>query len=337
MTFPLTARRLFVLFSLAAVAAVVAYVALVPSGPAPATDSTPAAAVVDLITAVPDGPLILFRDGSPGTFFGRLAIVRLPLTDTTRLIAPLSCERVHYASGWGVCLITDESRLPVRHRADVFDASFAVRHSFPLTGPPIRARVAPDGRRAVLTVFETGHSYADSSFSTRTVLIETASGRRIADLEEFAVEKDGRTIKSADFNFWGITFARDGDQFFATLKTGGLSHLVHGSIDARRVSVLRTGVECPSLSPDGTTLVYKKPLVGEIGWRLHALDLAAGTERPLNQVRRSVDDQVEWFDDTHIVYHDSASQGTGVWVLSVDGVSEPRLLLPQAYSPAVQR
>ena len=337
MTSPRSARRIFLLTCLAAAAAVLAYVALVPSRSNPQPEVTPAAGVAEFITAVPDGPMMLFRDGSPGPLFGRLAIARLPLTDTARLIAPLSCERVHYAAGWGVCLITDESRLPVRHRADVFDASFERRHSFPLTGPPIRARVAPDGRRAVLTVFETGHSYADAAFSTRTVLIETASGRRIADLEAFAVEKDGRAFRSADFNFWGLTFARDGDQFFATLKTGGLSYLVHGSIDARRVSIVRAGVECPSLSPDGRTLVYKKPLAGEVGWRLHALDLAAGTERPLNQVRRSVDDQVEWYDDSHIVYHDSATQGTGVWMLSVDGVSEPRLLLPQAYSPAVQR
>jgi hypothetical protein len=336
MTSPITARRMFALVCLAAVAAVLSYVALVPSRSNTASNLTPAA-VVEFATTVPDGPFILFRDGSPGTFFGRLAIARLPLTDGARSMAPLSCERVHYAAGWGICMITDESRLPVRHRADVFDAAFERRHSIPLTGPPIRARVAPDGRRAVLTVFETGHSYADASFSTRTTVIETASGRRIADLESFAVEKDGRPFKSADFNFWGLTFARDGDQFFATLKTGGQRYLVKGSIDARRASVVRAGVECPSLSPDGRTLVYKKPLEQEVGWRLHALDLVMGTEHPLNQVRRSVDDQVEWYDDSHIVYHDSASQGTGVWMLSVDGVSEPRLLLPLAYSPAVQR
>jgi hypothetical protein len=337
MTPPLTARRTFVVVCVAAVVAVLSYVALAPPRSNTEADLTPSADVVEFITAVPDGPFILFRDGSPGTLFGRLAIARLPLTDRVRLIAPLSCERVHFAAGWGVCLITDETRLPVRHRAEVFDASFERRHTIPLTGPPIRARVAPDGRRAVLTVFETGHSYADAAFSTRTIVIETASGRRLADLEAFAVEKDGRPFKSADFNFWGLTFAHDGDQFFATLKTGGQRYLVKGSIDARQATVVRAGVECPSLSPDGRILVYKKPLEHEVGWRLHALDLAAGTEHPLNQVSHSVDDQVDWYDDSHIVYHDSAPQGTGVWSLSVDGVSEPRLLLPRAYSPAVQR
>lgn len=286
---------------------------------------------------MPAGALILFGNGAPGSLFGRIAVEPLPPGGDTRLIAPLSCERVHYAGGIGVCMKTDESRLPARAVAEVFNSSFQQMHTIPLTGPPIRARVSPDGRRAVLTVFETGHSYADAAFSTRTIVVDTASGQRVADLEEFAVQKDGAPFKAIDFNFWGLTFARDGDRFFATLKTGGERYLVQGSIDARTASVVRAGVECPSLSPDGRLLVFKKPLEHEVGWRLHVLDLASGAERPLNQVRRSVDDQVDWFDDAHVVYHESAPEGTGIWILSVDGVSPPRLLVPNAYSPAVQR
>ena len=70
--------------------------------------------------------------------------------------------------------------------------------------------------------------------------------------------------------------------------------------------MLRPDVECPSLSPDGSLVVFKKPLKQEVGWRLHVLDLATGVEHPLNQGRRSVDDQVDWFDDRQVVYHDSA-------------------------------
>ena len=88
-----------------------------------------------------------------------------------------------------------------------------------------------------------------------------------------------------------------------------------GSIDARQATVVRPDVECPSLSPDGSLVVFKKPLKQEVGWQLHVLDLATGAEHPLNQVRRSVDDQVDWFDDRHVVYHDSASEGTGMWML----------------------
>jgi hypothetical protein len=332
----MTRGRSFVLACLAAILAVAGYVGLVPSRTALAPSGTqvPDAAV---IASLPEAPFILFRDGSPGPSFGRLAVAALSPDPLERSIAPLSCERVHYAAGWGVCLVSDETRLPVRHQAFVFDRSFTRHHTIPLTGPPIRARVSPDGTVAVMTVFETGHSYADAAFSTRTILIETAAGRRIADLEDFSIEKDGRPFKAPDFNFWGVTFAPGHDSIFATLKTAGETYLIKGSIVARHAAVVRSGVECPSLSPDGTLLVYKKPLAGEIGWRLHVLELATGHEHPLNQVVRSVDDQVDWFDDRQVIYHDSASAGTGVWVLPVDGIAPPRLLLPFAYSPAVQR
>lgn len=325
-----------------ALLAVVLYVTLVPSPSNRTSGGTATDIRTKPISTMPGGALLLFTNAAPGPLFGRIAAEPLPLTDTApsdtvRLVAPLSCERVHYAAGAGVCMKSDETSLPVRYFAELFDRTFAPTHTIPLTGPPIRARISPDGRRAALTVFESGHSYADAAFSTRTIVVDTASGARMADLEDFAVQKDGQAFKAVDFNFWGVTFADDGDSFFATLKTGSERYLVKGSIDKRTASVLRTGVECPSLSPNGTLIVFKKPLERGVGWRLHVLELATGTERPLNQVRRSVDDQVDWFDDGHVVYHDAAPEGTGIWSLSVDGVSPPQLLVPNAYSPAVQR
>jgi hypothetical protein len=331
------ARAIFLGACAFAVLAVVVYAVLT----SPRSRREPAANTagnhVQFIASVPEGPVILFRDASPGPLYGRLAVVQLSRPDAPRQIAPLSCERVHYTAGWGVCMVDDERRLLVRHLAYVFDRSFQIRHTIDLTGSPIRARVAPGGRRAALTVFERGHSYAEEGFSTRTIVIDTATGGQLGDLEDFAIQKDGAPFKSIDFNFWGVTFAADGDQFFATLKTHGERYLVKGSVDARRASVVRADVECPSLSPDGSLVVFKKPLKHEVGWHLHVLDLATGVERPLNQGRRSVDDQVDWFDDRRVVYHDSTSEGTGIWVLSVDGVTPPALLLPNAYSPAVQR
>ena len=338
MTAPRTrARAIFLSACAVSLAVVVLYVAVTLSRSATARTETPAAGSARSIDSIPAGPLILFRDASPGDLYGRLAIVPLPAANQPRQIAPLSCDRVHYAAGWGVCMVSDDSRMPVRYEAYVFDRSFAKGPVIRLTGAPVRARVSPDGRRAALTVFETGHSYADEAFSTRTIVVDTTSGRQIADLEDFGIEKDGVPFKSADFNFWGVTFTRDGDQFFATLKTKGEKYLVKGSVDARRATVVRRDVECPSLSPDGSRIVFKKPLENDIGWRLNVLDLATGSEQPLNQVRKSVDDQVDWFDDSHVVYHDSATEGTGIWVLSIDGVTPPQLLLANAYSPAVQR
>ena len=330
------ARRIFLAVCAVALASIAAYVTVTSPAFRGSKNAAPPVRQ-ELIASVPDGPFILFRDASPGEMYGRLALLPLPLSEQPRQVASLSCERVHYASGSGVCMVTDEARLPVRHLAYTFDRTFARHHTIPLTGAPIRARVSPDGRRAALTVFETGHSYADEAFSTKTIVVDMSSGRTLADLEDFAVQKGGAPFKSIDFNFWGVTFSDDGDRFLATLKTGKERYLVSGSVDARQASVVRAGVECPSLSPDGTLVVFKKPLTNEIGWRLHVLDLAAGTERPLNQVRRSVDDQVDWFDDAHVVYHDSAAEGTGIWILSVDGVTAPRLIVPNAYSPAVQR
>ena len=49
------------------------------------------------------------------------------------------------------------------------------------------------------------------------------------------------------------------------------------------MTALRTDAECPSLSPDGSRLVYKKRLGNpDPGvWRLASLDLATGVETVL--------------------------------------------------------
>jgi hypothetical protein len=329
---------LFLVCCVAAIAAIAVYIAAARRPLA--VDSVRSLRNVQLISSVPDGPVMLFRNASPGDLYGRVGVVRLPLPpagDPPRMIAPISCDWVHYASGRGVCMIADEARLPVRYYAYVFDRSFRELQRLTLTGPPIRARVAPGGRRAALTVFEKGHSYADQAFSTRTIVIDTATGRTIADLEDLRVTRDGKPFKAVDFNFWGVTFTGDGDGFYATLKTGRARYLVKGSVDAREMTVMRDDVECPSLSPDGRLVVFKKPLDRGIGWRLTALDLASGAERPLNQSQRSVDDQVDWFDTDHVVYHDSSPEGMNVWLLSTDGVTSSRVLLREAWSPAVER
>jgi len=329
---------LFLCVCIAAIMAIAAYIAATRLHPS-VNPANPGGSDrdVQLISSIPDGPLMLFRNASPGAFYGRVGVARLPLEDRPRMIAPISCDRVHYASGRGICMVANEARLPVRYFAYVFDQSFREQQRVSLSGPPIRARVAPGGRRAALTVFESGHSYADRAFSTRTIVIDTGSGRTIADLEDLSVMKNGLAFKAVDFNFWGVTFAADGDEFYATLKTGDARYLVKGSIDARRMDVMRGEVECPSLAPGGRLIVFKKPLDRGVGWRLTALDLASGAERPLKQSQRSIDDQVDWFDADHVVYHDSSPEGMGVWVLSTDGVTPSRLVLRQASSPAVER
>jgi hypothetical protein len=152
-----------------------------------------------------------------------------------------------------------------------------------------------------------------------------------------------RPIREVDFNLWGVTFARDSRHFYATLRTGGKTYLLEGDLASRQARVLRENVECPSLSPDNTRLAFKKREgggVGPITWRLPVLDLQTLEDRPLAE-KRSVDDQVEWLDDHHILYSlpetIEASAGTDTSVVPADGGGEPRLFMPKAYSPVVLR
>jgi hypothetical protein len=155
-------------------------------------------------------------------------------------------------------------------------------------------------------------------------------------LESFTVSRDGHPFDSPDFNFWGVTFA-GGSSFYATLGTGGHTYLIKGDLARRTATVLRDGVECPSLSPDGTRIVYKSAVPGTTGrqWRLHILDLRTMVDRPLDETR-NVDDQAEWLDNQTVLYGLMVPPTLDVdlWALPVDG-GTPTLYLRHAASPAV--
>ena len=57
--------------------------------------------------------------------------------------------------------------------------------------------------------------------------------------------------------------------------------------------------------------------------------------------QHSVDDQVEWVDNATILYGLPGAEGhaaqTNVWALPTDGQGQPRLLIENAWSPAVVR
>ena len=287
------------------------------------------------------GRALLFRHTGLDESFGVASVERLGAGGGRRA-TPLRCDRVDFAGERGVCLTTD--RFYTTHAIMVFDGAFEPLHRLPLHGVPSRVRLAPDGRLAAVTVFVSGHSYLDEGFSTETSIVDTYSGeRRIANLEELGVYRDGARFRAVDFNFWGVTFAADGDRFYATLGTGGTTHLVEGRVSTRRADVVVEGVECPSLSPDQRRIVFKKrlPLAAGLGWRLHVMDLRSGAVTPLAE-RRSVDDQAEWLDDSTILYAlpDASAPTpmvTDVWRVPADGGGAPELLLEGASSPAVLR
>jgi len=285
------------------------------------------------IGVVAERPALLFSSAAFDRTNGFLGLVPLHAERPNRYRTELRCDRVHFANGVGLCLAASRGVITT-FAAQVFGQDFRVRHSLPLKGVPSRARVSPDGRYGAVTVFVSGDSYSAGNFSTRTTLIDMSTGKAIADLEEFAVTRQGQSFKAIDFNFWGVTFGHDSNQFFATLGTGAVTYLIQGDVADRSARTLREGVECPSLSPDGRRIVFKKR-VGTSSWRLHVLDMDALADTPLAETR-SVDDQVEWLDDRSIAYGlpatESGGGGSDIWIMTLERDS-PRMLISHAYSP----
>ena len=246
-----------------------------------------------------------------------------------QLPGDLSCERVYYAAGRGICMGIAPSG--VDYTAEIFNAKMETLHQIALTGLPSRTRVSADGRYGAMTVFVTGDSYLSSptAFSTRTTILDMASGKQVDQLEQFKVSKDGKPFDAVDFNFWGVTFdPQDSNRFYATLGTGGVHYLVEGNVRDKTMRTLRNGVECPSLSPDGKQIAYKSRIGKEDRWHLRVLDLATLADHAVAE-DRSIDDQVEWLDDDTLAYSDERN----VYTVPADGSGEPELLVKDATSP----
>jgi hypothetical protein len=292
--------------------------------------------------ALVSAPHIVFRDTERGAGYGRIGIVPLAHPNARPALTGLTCDRVYVAGGRGLCLRAGRGVITT-YKGVIFDAAtFREERTFSLPGNPSRARVSADGRLVAYTVFVTGDGYNQIGFSTRTFIRDAASGRELAQLERFTTRRDGRVIHTANFNFWGVTFAHDDNRFYATLGSGDKTYLVQGDLARREMKVLRDGVECPSLSPDGKRIAFKQREGGGVGpvhWRVAVLDLATLRAHTLAETR-NVDDQVEWLDDDTVVYGLPESQSSpvmDVWRVPAAGGGKPQRLVTGAWSPAVVR
>jgi hypothetical protein len=316
-------KKLLAVFVVLCVVAGGAYVAVAALGPdQTTTDARPKASEV---LAHAD---LMVRAVDPANPRLNGRVYEVDSGKVVRRSADLACERVYYAGGRGICMGVAASG--VDYDATIFDSKLKPVEKIALTGLPSRARVSADGRYGAMTVFVTGDSYLESpsAFSTRTTIVDMSDGAQIGQLEQFDVSKDGQPFDAVDFNFWGVTFAKDPNRFYATLGSGGEHYLVEGDVRERSMKVLRDGVECPSLSPDNKRIAYKSRIGDENRWRLRVLDLDTLADHGVAETH-SIDDQVEWLDAETLAYSDE----TNVYTAPADGGGEARLLVKDATSP----
>jgi hypothetical protein len=278
---------------------------------------------------------LYFRNLAAGPEYGKLAVVPASASaDAPRKVGSLQCDRFAAARSTGICLRLKPGSLPPVSEMLVLGKELQVRHRETLPGTPSRARVSPDGRIVNWTLFVSGDSYAATGFSTRSGLYEVGTGRLVKSIEELPVFIDGRRYFAHDSNYWGITFGADGNRFYVTLGSKGKTHLIEADYRNYRGQAILENAECPSLSPDGRRVAFKRRNA-DGSWRLAVLDLISRKVSHPAETRH-VDDQPLWRDDATLLYslrRDDAH--SGIWSTPITSTGTPALVVPDAASPAV--
>lgn len=291
------------------------------------------------VQAPTDEPFVAFRHSGLDDHYGTVALV--PVTDPAgpRWFTDITCDRVHASRRGASCLSRPRGVLATT-TVTLLDSTWHPVVERSTAGVPSRTRVAADGSLVATTTFVAGHSYLDHGFSTSTE-VRRFDGPGYGNLEDFALEVDGRATHREDVNVWGASFAGP-DTFYATVSTAGETYLARGSLARRTLVTVASGVECPSVSPDGTRIGFKhtEGSGASMTWLPAVLDLDTGERTVLRGETRSVDDQLEWLDDDTLLYGLARPEEPGVtdvWALDVRASARPRLFIEQAWSPAVVR
>jgi Tol biopolymer transport system component len=96
---------------------------------------------------------------------------------------------------------------------------------------------------------------------------------------------------------------------------------------------VRQNAECPSVSPDGTKVAYKKRPNQTRPWELVVLDLAAKRELILPGTS-GIDDQAVWLDNSTLAYGAAINdQKNAIFFVPADGSAPAREVIPSAASP----
>ncbi|MFF1879665.1 hypothetical protein [Leifsonia sp. NPDC058230] len=297
----------------------------------------PSQVETDAPATAASGPRIVFRNTASGAGYGLVASVPLADPSGARSLTKLACDRVYATQENEMCLHIDRG-VVTSFGATLYDAAGKELKSWPLPGIPSRTRISADSRLVAQTSFVTGASYGTVGFSTQTT-ISQVNGIDYGNLEDFTFLVDGQQVTAVDRNFWGVTFAADDNTFYATAASNNRTWLVRGNLRGRTLVAIKDTAECPSLSPDGSKVAYKKrdSTSGTPTWSLAVLDFATGTETLL-PTKGNVDDQALWLDDSTLLYGmpDAKTVGdSNIWSIPADGSAGPTMFLRHAWSPSI--
>jgi WD40 repeat protein len=283
-------------------------------------------------------PKIMFLSTAIGAGYQHLAEVPAADPGAKPSITPTSCQRSYAAAETLVCLQAGGSLTGTEYAQVYNDSSGTPKQvkSVQLPGIPSRARVSADGEMVAWTVFVSGDSYNGPEFSTRTGILDLRTGTLTDNLETFTAYVDGSVYHAVDINYWGVTFTSTDGKFYATMGSAGKTWLMQGNLQTHTMTSIVENVECPSLSPDGTHIVFKKRISTSLSapWRLYVLDLATLKETPLAETR-SIDDQAAWLGNNTVMYDVPQKNGSGydIWEVPADGTGTPKLIIPDGFSP----